>query len=63
MEQKKRGRGRPRIDDKNELRKRYNVSLLPEIQEVAKIIGGGNVSRGLELAIREFDGKDKTIRQ
>lgn len=60
MEQKK--RGRPRKEDQDNLRKRHNVMLLPEIQEMAKIIGEGNVSKGLERAVKGFYGSNKNIR-
>ena len=48
---------RPRFKDRTEVRKRVNISIHPTIKEQAEKIGEGNVSRGIEIAIREFAKK------
>ena len=46
---------RPRFKDRKKVRKRVNISIHPAIKEQAEKIGDGNVSRGIEIAIMEFE--------
>lgn len=54
-------RGRPAVQDRNEVRKRATITILPEVQEMAKLLGDGNISRGIEIAIQRTYGNDKTV--
>lgn len=47
-------RGRPNFQDRTMVRQRINVSMLPEIKEMAKACGDGNVSQGVEMAVRAY---------
>jgi hypothetical protein len=44
--------GRPRLD--RPTGRKATVYLLPAIEELARIIGDGNVSGGLSKAVREY---------
>lgn len=48
---------RPRFEDRTKVKQRVNVSLHQAVKKKAEQIGDGNVSRGIEIAIREFEKK------
>ena len=54
-------RGRPAVEDRNEVRKRATITILPEVQEMAKLLGDGNISRGIEIAIQRAYGNNKAL--
>lgn len=45
---------RPKFKDRDQVRKRVNISIHPDIKDKAAKIGDGNVSRGIEIAILEL---------
>lgn len=46
-------RGRPSFKDRAQVKKRINICLLEEVHMLAKELGDGNVSNGIERALRE----------
>lgn len=46
---------RPKFEDREKVKQRVNVSLHQRVKEKAAKIGDGNVSRGIEIAIKEFE--------
>ena len=45
---------RPRFEDRDQVKKRINVAMHKDVKDKAAKIGGGNVSKGIEIAIKEF---------
>jgi len=43
--------GRKKIEHRDLVRRRINVMVLPEVKIMAKRLGGGNVSAGIEKAV------------
>lgn len=46
---------RPRFEDRTKVKQRVNVSLHQAVKKKAEQIGDGNVSRGIEIAVKEFE--------
>lgn len=50
----KKHRGRPFVEDRESVRKRATIMILPEVQQMARELGDGNFSKGLEIAVRKL---------
>ena len=46
---------RPAYKDRSEVKQRVNISLHQAVKKKAELIGEGNVSRGIEIAVKEFE--------
>jgi hypothetical protein len=57
---------RPKMKDREKVKERVNVSLHRHIKKKAAKIGGGNVSRGIEIAVanlaKEQEGENDVAR-
>lgn len=57
---------RPKLKDREKVKERVNVSLHRHIKKKAAKIGGGNVSRGIEIAVanmaKEQEGENDVAR-
>ena len=51
---KKACRGRPMVEDRSKIKQRINVSMLDEVRQMAAVCGEGNVSLGVEAAVRDY---------
>ena len=46
---------RPKYKDRSKLKRRVNVSMKKETRKKASRIGDGNVSRGIEIAVEDYE--------